>query len=504
MSYFLGIDLGTSSVKVILVNRWGKVVAQGSRGYTVYSPFSGWAEQDPEEWWQSTTWAIRQVLYQAKINSSSIKGIGISGQTHGTVILDKNHQPLRKAIIWMDKRTVPQVEMLKKKFEEKIMFTSGLPISCGFMLPSLLWIKENEPRIWNKIFKILLPKDYIRLRLTGEIASDVSDAGGTLLLDVTHRTWSKEIANKVGISHDFFPPLFESSKVTGYVIKKSANETGLKENIPVFAGGADQVMMAVGSGVVSKEEIASSIGTGALLIAHTASPILKPERALHTIPYAIPGKWIIMGAILSGGSSLNWFINHILGVEFSEKSLDEFMSQKDFFKSAASKGVIFIPYLDGERTPHLDPRARGAFIGLSLNHTQEDLIRAIMEGVIFALRDSLEEFKKLDIKPSYIIATGGGAKNKIWRQIQSDIFNLPVFVANTEEASAYGASLIAAVGCGFFSSVEEACHKWIEKKKVALPNPREVRIYDEVYQIYRHLYNKLKKDFHCLSQIENG
>ena len=502
MTYFLGIDLGTSSVKVILVSHSGKIVARYSKGYAIYSPFTGWAEQDPEEWWQAVTRAIRGVLAQARIDSSLIKGIGISGQTHGTVVLDKNHHPLRKAIIWMDRRSVPQVERLKKESGKRIMSITGLPISCGFMLPSVLWIKENEPEIWDKIFKIILPKDYIRLKLTGEVASDVSDAGGTLLLDVVRRTWSKEIADETGISFSFFPPLFESSQLTGYVIEESANKTGLKKNTPVFAGGADQVMMAIGSGVVDQGDVASSIGTGALLIAYLTHPILKPDRVLHTIPYAIPERWIIMGAILSGGASLSWFINRILGINLLEKKLDEFISQELSSRSAASRGLIFLPYLDGERTPHLDPLARGSLIGLTLNHDQRDLIRAVMEGVIFALRDCLEEFKKSGIKPSRLVATGGGAKSKIWRQIQANIFNLPVAVPNTEEASAYGASVIAAVGSGFFSSTEEACKRWIKKEVVALPNCQEVKIYSEVYQIYRQLYSKLRKDFHFLSRIE--
>jgi len=500
MIYLLGIDLGTSSVKVILVNEIGKIIAKSSERYAIYSPHPGWAEQSPEEWWKATIKAINKVLNQARVNSWQIQGVGISGQTHGTVVVDKNLLPLRNAIIWMDRRSVPQVKKLKEKFGERLTHTAGLPVSCGFMAPSLLWIQENEPLLWNRIYKVLLPKDYIRLKLTGQVASDVTDAGGTLFLDTTKRNWSRRIIDEAGIPYDLFPPLYESSQITGRITKKAAKETLLKEETPIFAGGADQIMMAVGSGVVKMGEIASSIGTGALLIAYTDYPIIKPDKILHTVPYALPQKWTLMGAILSGGSSLNWFLNQIISGGIP-KNFPEFLFEEISSTSAASKGLLFLPYLEGERTPYLDPQARGAFVGLNLSHSQKDLIRAVMEGVVFALRDSLEEFKKLGIKPSYAIASGGGAKSKLWRQIQADIFNLPVFTTNTEEASAYGASLIAAVGTGVFSTVEEACKKWIKKGNEIIPDPEDVEIYEKAYQVYHGLYPKLKSDFHTLSTL---
>lgn len=503
MAYLLGIDLGTSSVKVVLVNEKGKVMVRSSEGYRIYSPHPGWAEQDPQEWWKATSKTINEVLHQTRVNSSQIQGVGISGQTHGTVVLDKNLLPLRNAIIWMDRRSVSQVERLKEKFGERLTSITGLPIYCGFMAPSLLWIRENEPFLWNRIYKVLLPKDYIRLKLSGEVASDVTDAGGTLLLDTIKRNWSGEIIDELSIPYNFLPPLYESSQITGGVTKKAAEETFLKEKTPIFAGGADQVMMAVGTGIVNMGEIASSIGTGALLIAYTDHPIIKPDKILHTIPYALPQKWTLMGAILSGGSSLNWFLNQIIFSEpFKKLNFPEFLFKEISSTSAASKGLLFLPYLEGERTPYLDPQARGAFIGLGLHHSQKDLIRAVMEGVIFALRDSLEEFKKSGIKPSYIIASGGGAKSKLWRQIQADIFNLPILTTNTEEASAYGASLIASVGTGIFPTVEEACEKWIKKGGEIIPNPEDVEIYEKAYQVYQGLYPKLKDDFHTLSALE--
>lgn len=504
MGYILGMDLGTSSVKIILVNVQGKIIAASSEGYRTYSPRPGWAEQEPEEWWRATVKATNGVIDQAHIDLEEIRGVGLSGQTHGAVILDKNLLPLRKAIIWMDKRSISQVQRLRDKMEGRLAYITGLPVSCGFMAPSLLWIKENQPSLWKKIYKVLLPKDYLRLKLTGVIASDVTDAGGTLLLDTAQRKWSKEIINELTIPYDFLPPLYESSQISGQVTGKAANNISLKEKTPVVAGGADEVMAAIGTGVVAEGRIASSIGTGALLTTCVDHPIIKPDRALHTIPHALPGKWILMGAILAGGSCLDWFFNQVIleGKISSQLNFHQLLPSKISSVSAASKGLLFLPYLGGERTPYLDPQARGVFIGLSFHHSQKDLIRAVMEGVVFALRDCLEEFKKAGIKPSGIVTSGGGAKSEVWRQIQADIFDLPVFTANTGESSAYGASLIAAVGTGIFPTVEKACQKWIRKENQIIPNPKNVETYDNIYQVYHSLYPKLKEDFHTLSELE--
>ncbi len=505
MSYVLGIDLGTSSVKIVLVNVEGKIIAVSSEGYRTYSPHPGWAEQKPEEWWEATVKATNRIINQTHIDLEQIQAVGLSGQTHGAVILDENFLPLRKAIIWMDKRSILQVQGLRERMGERLPRITGLPVSCGFMAPSLLWIKENQPSLWKRIYKVLLPKDYLRLKLTGIAASDVTDAGGTLLLDTAKRNWSKEVIDELAIPYDFFPPLYESSQITGQVTGKVTKEISLKEKTPVVAGGADQVMAAIGNGVVAEGRIASSIGTGALLTTCIDHPIVKPNRALHTIPHALPGKWILMGAILAGGSCLDWFFNQVI-VETkisSQSNFRQFLSSKIVSTSAASKGLLFLPYLGGERTPHLDSQARGAFIGLSFHHSQKDLVRAVMEGVVFALRDCLEEFKKAGIKPSYVTTGGGGARNKAWRQIQADIFNLPVFTANTKESSAYGACLIAAVGTGVFPTIEKACQEWVRKENETVPNPQEVETYEKAYQVYRSLYPKLKEDFHVLSGLEN-
>jgi len=506
MSYVLGIDLGTSSVKIVLVNVGGKIIAASSEGYRTYSPHPGWAEQEPEEWWKATVRAINRVINQTHIDLEQIRGVGLSGQTHGAVILDKNLLPLRKAIIWMDKRSISQVHGLEERMGGRLPRVTGLPISTGFMAPSLLWIKENQPSLWKRIYKVLLPKDYLRLKLTGVAASDVTDAGGTLLLDTAKRKWSREIIDELNIPYAFFPSLYESSQISGQVTGKAAKEISLKEKTPVLAGGADQVMAAIGNGVVAEGRIASSIGTGALLTTCTDHPIIKPDRVLHAIPHALPGKWILMGAILAGGSCLDWFFDQIIleGEISSQSNSRRFISSSISSTSAASKGLLFLPYLGGERTPYLDPQARGAFIGLSFHHSQKDLVRAIMEGVVFALRDCLEEFKKAGIKPSYITAGGGGARSKVWRQIQADIFDLSVFTTNAKESSAYGASLIAAVGTGVFPTVEKACQQWVRKENETIPNLQEVELYEKIYQVYHSLYPKLKEDFHTLSGYSIG
>ncbi len=506
MSFVLGIDLGTSSVKAILVSEGGEIIASSSQGYPIYSPHPTWAEQDPEEWWESTIKAVRKAVHQSHIRPSQIKAVGLSGQTHGTVLVGKSLLPLRKAIIWMDQRSIAQTQWLQERLGKRLWRITGLPIATGFMAPSLLWIRKNEPGIWKKIHQFLPPKDYIRLKLTGNLASDVTDAGGTLLLDTGKRKWSPEILQKLEIPASFAPPLCESCQVTGKITKNAAKEISLKEGTPVSGGGADQIMGAVGNGIVETGRVACSIGTGGLVVTPMDHPQLAPDVGLHTIPHAIPGKWILMGAILSGGSSLSWFHRQVISGEeknLKSESSYQFLVRQVLPSPAASKGLIFLPYLKGERTPYLDPQARGAFIGLSLQHNRRDLTRAIMEGVVFALKGSLEIFKGLGIEISSVTAWGGGARNKLWRQIQADIFNLPILISPTQEGSAYGATITAAVSIGIFSTIKEASRQWIKIKGEVLPIPANVAVYNKAYLIHRGLYSKLKHDFHTLSKLEN-
>jgi xylulokinase len=504
MSFILGIDLGTSSVKAILVSEGGEIVGNSSQRYPIYSPHPGWAEQNPEKWWESTIKAVGKAVHQSHIKPSQIKAVGLSGQTHGTVLVGKSLLPLRKAIIWMDQRSIDQTRWLQQRIGKKLSRITGLPIATGFMAPSLLWIRENEPRIWKKIHQFLLPKDYIRLKLTKNLASDVTDAGGTLLLDTRKRKWSSEILQKLEIPASFAPPLFESCQISGKVTKKAAQEISLKKGTPVTGGGADQIMGAIGNGIIEPGKAACSIGTGGLVVTSMDHPQVAPDKGLHTIPHALPEKWILMGAILSGGSSLNWFHRQVIlgrGKTLKSKNSYQSLFREISPTPAASKGLIFLPYLKGERTPWLDPQARGAFVGLSLQHGRRDLTRAIMEGVVFALKESLEMFKGLGIEITSVTAWGGGTKNKIWRQIQADIFNLPILISPTQEGSAYGAAITAAVGIEIYATIKEACSEWIRIKEKILPIPKNVAVYNKAYLTYRGLYSKLKDSFHSLSQL---
>ena len=502
---FLGIDLGTSSVKVVLTGLKGEILAVSSRSYPVYSPQSGWAEQDPAQWWQAVSEAVREVIGPSKIDPAQVKAVGMSGQTHGTVVLDKGLQPLNGAIIWMDRRSIPQINRLKK--EDKIDFLSqiaGIPPACGFMAFTLLWLRENKPEIWEKAAKFLLPKDYLRLRLTGELATDVTDAGGTFLLDVRRRAWSSKILEELEIPPSYLPSLYESTEITGTISREASGQTLLPVGIPVAAGGADQIMGAIGNAIIENDVGACILGTGGQFITSLDKCLIKPQVGLHTFPHALPGKWIHMGAILSGAMSFDWYCRQILRLNTRqvEKKLSlVFLNKKEV---SAHKGkLLFLPYLGGERTPYLDPLARGVFVGLTLEHTGFDLALAVMEGVTLAMRNCLEIFKQSGVKLSGLVSSGGGAKSKLWRQIQADVFNLPILTLNSREQSAYGASLTAAVATGFFSSVEEACQEWIKEVDRIEPVPERVKKYDQLYPIFAGLYSHLKEDFHSLSQLSS-
>lgn len=501
-SLFLGIDLGTSSLKALVTDEKGKIVAVARRGYPVYSPQTGWAEQEPEEWWRAAVQAIQDLISMG-VDLSLIQGVGLSGQTHGTVVVDENLQVLRKAIIWLDQRSLFQIKKLDKEKIRKMAQITGIPLSPGFMASSLLWIKDSEPWVLEKARYFLLPKDYIRIKLTHQVATDVSDAAGTFLFDTRKKCWSKEVLEEVGISKDLLPPLYESTDITGKISQDAAERISLPEGIPVCAGGADQVMGAIGNKVVEEGDSACIIGTGGQLISCISQPLVGVDKVLHTIPHAVKDKWILMGAVLSAGVSLSWFVNRILlgkGIS-GESEVDWNWLMKNIpSRPAIEKGLIFLPYLKGERTPYLDPGARGLFIGLSLDHSREDLVRAVMEGVTFALRDCFEMIKLMGVSPVRMVFSGGGAKNKIWRQILSDTFNMSVYLVNSKEQSAYGAALTAAVATGFFSSLNEGCKEWISIQSRTSPSASS-SIYQRGYRLYKELYPLLREKFHTLSKM---
>ncbi len=499
MTYFLGIDVGTSSVKVVVLDDSGRVVSKAQKEYPIHSPLPGYAEQDPDLWWEKSKLSIREALERSGLNGSEISAVGFSGQMHGTVLIGKDMKPLRPAIIWTDKRSVEQCdeiyEIIGRKSFLEIVCNPAMP---GFMAPTLLWIRENEPKVFKRIFKVLLPKDYVRFRLTGELATDFSDASATLLFDVRRRCWSNKIISELKFPADLFPNILESIEIAGEISVNASKETGLKPGIPVVTGGGDSPVGAVGCGVIEAGVISSNIGTGGQIFTTIDEFRSDPKNRIHVFCHAAPGKWCLQGAILSAGLSLRWFRDNFAQMEKvvgSQCNLDPYdiLSKEAEAAEPGCSGLIFLPYLLGERSPHMNPKARGGFFGLTLQHGRQHFIRAIMEGVAYALRDCLEVFKELGVKIEKVIARGGGSRSNLWRQIQADVFNTVVFKTEVEEDSAFGAAILASVGAGVYSDLKEACEKNIKVTSINKPDEARAKLYEKLYnEIYRGLYHSLK------------
>lgn len=501
MDYLLGIDIGTSGARGVLMNREGKIYARAGREYSINMPQPGWAEQDPKMWWEATIQVIREVLKESEVNPQQIRGIGLSGQMHGTVFLDKNLQPFRPAIIWADQRSSSQCEFIYQKIgKERLAELTGNPIATGFMCSTLLWMKENQPEMCNKIYKVILAKDYIRYKLTGNLGVEVTDASSTLLLDIKKRCWSKELLDLLSLPLKILPgEVHESQEVAGYILAEVARNTGLLEGIPVVYGGGDQSMQAVGNGVIRPGILSSTIGTGGQLFITIDKFTYDPKLRIHTFCHAIPNNYHLQGAILSAGLSLKWLKENILHTLDSYPVFDEEVEKI----RAGSEGVIFLPYLLGERSPYMNPQARGVFFGLSLEHHRVHLIKAVMEGVVFALRDCLEVFEELGIKIEQVIASGGGAKSRVWRQIQADVFNKELSMTQSIEQAAMGAAILAGVGVGIYKNTEEGCKKAVKFKKEKIkPIPENVDIYNKKFEIFKSLYQNLKENFKGLKEKE--
>jgi len=493
MNYLLGIDIGTSSTKCVLLDESGTIIAIGQKEYDFDMPRPGWAEQDPEVWWDAAKDTIQQVLRESQVESKNIRGIGFSGQMHGPVFLDKSGKSIRPAIIWADQRSVEECrEIYEIVGKDGLYRTVCNPVDSGFMAATLLWIKKYEPDTYTRIHTLLLPKDYVRFRLTGEFTTDPSDAGGTSLYDVRQRKWSEEMLNILDVSDSIFPQISNSIDVAGDVSRAAAAETGLAAGTPVITGGNDQTMGALASGAIHEGPVVLVIGTGGTLFTTVDSVVVDMELRMHTYPHCVPDKWHLLGAILAGGFSFKWFRNVLSAKE--PYSYDE-MTREAATIPAGSEGAIFLPYLAGERTPHMDSFAKGVMFGITARHTRAHLIRAIMEGVIFAMRDCLEIFKSLHVCPKKIIAGGGGALNPLWRQIQSDILGLPLVTVKTREKSATGAAMIAGIGSGIFPSFEEACLRTVVFGGEILPIREHTTCYEEYYHLYTSLYPILKERF---------
>jgi xylulokinase len=483
----LGIDIGTGGTRAILIDASGMVLATETADHPPFaSPQPGWAEQDPDDWWRAAFIAIKKIT--AKFPADSIAAIGLTGQMHGSVLLDKNDRPVRAALLWCDQRTEKQCEEITRKIGAKrlIKLVSN-PAITGFTLPKLLWVRENEPKIWKKITNILLPKDYVRFRLSGDKASDVADSSGTLLFDVRKRRWSREMIEKFDIDVEMLPIVYESIEITGHVSKNPAKETGLREGTPIVAGAGDNAAGAIGMGITKPGSVGCTIGTSGVVFAVSDTPRLDPKGRIHTMCHAIPGRWHNTGVTLAAGLSLKWFKQNFGGSNNYEE-LDKAAESVP----AGSNGAIWLPYLMGERSPHLDAHARAAFIGLTLSHTTAHLTRAIMEGVAFSLRDSLEIFKENGAQVNNIRVGGGGAKSPLWSQIQSDVYGQKIETLVADEGAAYGAAVLAGVGVGIWRSVDDACKKTIRVEEKFLPDRWNVAILNKQYEKYGKLYPLLR------------
>ncbi len=507
MGYLMGIDIGTSGTKTVLFDINGGTVGSAFEEYSMSQPRPGWAEQDPEDWWRAVRDSIRRVLQEAHVAPKEVLGLGLSGQMHGAVLLDEDYQVLRPSIIWCDQRSSLQCEWIEDKIgKERLIELTCNPALTGFTAPKVLWVRDNEPDIFHKTRKILLPKDYIRFRLTGELASEVSDASGTLFFDVKKRKWSTEVLSELGIEREMLPEVFESPEVSGKIIAKAAQETGLAVGTPVVGGGGDQAAGAVGNGIVEPGIISSTIGTSGVVFAFSNEVKMDPKGRVHTFCHAVPGKWHVMGVTQGAGLSYRWFRDNfaISEIEVGRATgIDpyELLGKEAERVASGCEGLIFLPYLMGERTPHLDPDAKGVFFGLTPRHTRSHVIRSIMEGVTYSLRDSLEILKELKIPVKQIRASGGGARSQLWRQMQADIFNSEIVTINAKEGPAFGVALLAGVGTGVYNSVEEACSATIKTVTRLEPVSENLKRYDDYYNIYRDLYGALKTHFGRVTEV---
>lgn len=491
----LGIDLGTSSLKTILIDDNGKVIAIASQEYGIDTPLPGWAEQDAGVWWEAARNTIGRVISEPGVNPADIKGIGLSGQMHGTVPLNDKGEALRPAVIWCDQRSDRQCAEIREKVGEEGLHQLCNQPCTGFMAPTLLWLKQKEPETFQRIDKVLLPKDYLKLKLTGGSSTDVSDASATLLFDVPKRKWADDVCASLDLPTEILPEVYGSSDVIGRVSREASCETGLTEGTAVVAGGADTPLAALANGVISPGSVLCSIGTGGLLLAPLDSPLVDAELRTNTFCHCLEDKWYIMGAILSGGLSLRWLRDNLLGGDYQTLTYE---AEK---APPGSDGLVFLPHLIGERTPHMDPLARGAFVGLTLHHTRAHFARAVMEGVAFALRSCMEVFEGLGMVVNRVVASGGAASSPLWRQIQADIFGVElVTVASTEQA-ALGAALLAGMGVGLYRGAEDACERVVKTVSTTRPIESNARAYDQLYDVYKSLYPSLKEQFASLSRL---
>jgi xylulokinase len=492
MAYFLGIDTSTTSSKALVIDEKGAVIAVASSPHTVQTPKPLWSEQDPGEWWGAVAASIRSVLAQAGLRGEQIGAAGLTGQMHGLVLLNAAGNVLRPAILWNDQRTQQQCDEIHACIgRERFIQITGNVALTGFTAPKILWVRENEPEVFAQGRHVLLPKDYIRYKLTNEYAMDKADGAGTVLFDLAKRDWSEEVLSALEIPPAWMPKTFEGPECTGYVTEEAASLTGLQPGTPVVAGGGDQAAQAVGVGAVEPGIVGLTVGTSGVVFATTPSALIEPEGRLHAFCHAVPGMWHFMGVMLSAAGSLQWYRDTLA----KEMSFDDLLKEAESVP-AGSDGLQFLPYLTGERTPHPDPLARGAFIGLTVRHGRAHMTRALLEGVAFGLKDSFTLIQNAGLGAiMQVRASGGGTKGSLWRQIMASVLEAELVTVNTTEGAAYGAALLAGVGVGAWSDVPSACKTCIQITGGTQPDPAQVEAYRRAYQIYQELYPALKPTF---------
>jgi len=493
---FLGVDVGTSAVKAMVVGVDGRLLGEATAQQVVDSPRPAWTQQHPDTWWHSSQAAISSALRAARLAGGTVevRGVGLAGQMHSAVFLDSDGRVIRPAPLWSDGRTAPQCREITDKLGlDGLRNTVGNLALEGFTAPKVLWLRQNEPANYARLKHLMLAKDYVRYRLTGDVATDPSDAAGTLLFDVRRRRWSQEVIDTLGISEDILPDVVGSTQVSGVISPGAAEALGLPAGTPVVGGGADNAAGAVGSGVVGAGRVLSSIGTSGTLLAPIDRPRVDRRMRLHTFCHCVPDMWYLMGVVLSAGNSLRW-LRDVL-VPSGDDDAYTTLTAEAAAVSPGADGLLFLPYLTGERTPHNDPDARGVFSGLHLGHNRANLVRAVMEGVVFAMRDSMELVKAEHGEISEVTATGGGARSDLWLQLQADIYGVPVVTTGPGGGAAYGAAALAAVGAGAFGSIEEVAKAWLHSERTVEPDPTRARTYDDLYGAFKELYPALKASF---------
>jgi xylulokinase len=507
MKYLLGLDIGTSATKTVLFDETMKVIASASEEYPMYQPQNGWAEQNPKDWYNASLHTIQEVLAKSKINPEDVKGIGLSGQMHGLVMLDENNEVIRPSIIWCDQRTVKECEEITAKVgAERLIEITANPALTGFTASKILWVRNNEPENYARCKHILLPKDYVRFCMTGEYATEVSDASGMQLLDIPKRQWSDEILAKLDIDKNLLAKVYESPEVTGHINDEFAKLSGLSTDTVVVGGAGDNAAAAIGTGIVKDGKAFTTIGTSGVVFAHTDKLSIDPKGRVHTFCCAVPGCWHVMGVTLAAGLSLKWFRDNIADnykVKAEELGKDPYVLMNEAVAKipCGSDRLMYLPYLMGERTPHLDPNCRGVFFGLSAIHTKENMMRAVMEGVAYSLSDCYDILKEMGVTVDEMMACGGGGKSPVWRQMLADMFECEVKTLTSEEGPALGVAILAGVGAGIFKDVVSACDEFIKTGTNCSPIKEESEYYKQGHALYKKVYAQLKGCYQDLAKL---